>query len=259
MDRVGRTGVFHKMDKIVTKKSISLKGAMRQSEVLTFTDYKLESSIMNLSPREISPAFVEHIESHRVSVTQLSEPVLFKYARDWCVDGLHTNVFGNKTGLYGVEVAGAGIRRVSHNDLSLETPYEFMQRIAGQMPDGKKQRVVYSAHRFCGELFIHGAVTKKEQNGEVESAWKTWESDYNRLPGSDKSRVSLGKDIGGRGSAPLLDQHWLSGRLMIANPDYLNNTNDIAGSYPLTEGVWKRLLGEHREKLEAQEVIFSRE
>lgn len=214
---------------------------------------------MNLSPIEISPKFVEHIKDHRSMTTGLIEPSIFKDARDYCIDGLHTKPLGRKTGLYGVEVAGGGVRRVQNNDISLLSPYEFMQAVSGAIPDGKRMKVLFSAHNFCGELFIHGAVTEKEQRGQIDSAWKTWESDYSRLPRTDKSRVSLGKDVGNRGSAPVLNQHWLSGRLMIANPDYLNNTNGIAVSYPLTEEVWNKLMGEQREKLEAQGVIFSRE
>lgn len=98
---------------------------------MTFAGFKIESPIMDLSPEQISPIFVEHIKNHRNSYHELSPSPVTHHARDWCIDGLHTNRLGGKTGLYGIKVAGGGVRRVSHNDdfpLSILPPMNLCKR-----------------------------------------------------------------------------------------------------------------------------------
>lgn len=207
------------------------------------------------SPRQISPAYVDHVLEERTKrVPVVQNPKLEKQCRDWCPERLHVDKLGGKSSSLGWVMFGGGTRRTIMNDNGSRVPFLYLQQVLSEN-EGKVQ-VVLGAHRFCVGLFaLMGAVTLDEQDKLIEVARLSWEGAVKRMvhySPADAQRIDFRVEIGCRGSAPLIEFD-PGGRIRVVNPDYLKY--DIC-QYPLGLEATDRLVLEQREQLVRRGVIF---
>lgn len=209
-----------------------------------------------LSPESISAAFCDHIVDKRMNVNHVGLPQPFANAdvlvRDFCIDQFHLNQFARKEMDLGDIVAGSSVRRVSYNDVGLQSPYELMQEAVQQRNPKKPITVVVSPHAFCGELFLQGAVTPEAQAAEQERAVMSYRralAAMRRNASADAKRIRLEVKVGQKGSAPVIVYSRTKGRIEIANPLYIEK---VADEFPLNPEALDRLVAHQR-------VLFKRD
>lgn len=199
---------------------------------------------MRLEAQDISASFVAHIDEERGTLHLPDEPFIGReQVRDWCVDALHTNLFGRKPGGPGsMIVAGGGGRRVLYNDIrGLQKPYELMQSVV-ESAGGRLVTVVYGCHYNCGEYFRAGAITPETQEDMVsagENEWKRAKSMMEMLASADARRIKLQVQRGKHGSAPVIRENERTGKIRVVNPDYFGK--GVIFKYPLSQGALDRL------------------
>lgn len=212
-----------------------------------------------ISPQEISPSFYGHIKEERYKTGGVN-PLFSSEARDRCIDPFDHGFLGLKTGKIGVTVAGSGARRTENNDLSLASPYEFMQQAAQLSPEkqwGESVTVVNASHRDCGELFIHGAVTRLAQAviiNETVGKWAEALAKLHRYAPADAKRIQLIHKTEPEGSAPTVS-FTADDRLVVVNDTYLTK---VMRKYPLGQEALDRMVGDQRKELEKRGLIFQR-
>lgn len=210
----------------------------------------------NLSPEQISPAFTDHIMYERRHRSPVTQTPLTSAVRDRCVDKYDVNILGMKTGILGTVVAGSGVRRGSHNDIGLSSEYEFLQEAAQYAGDHGigTIKVEAASHNDCGEIFVHGAVTRDAQKGVRGWSQKRFDEAYKkmqRLAPSDARRVEVKNKVEPHGSAPTV-RFRLDGRLVVVNEKYWD---DVIYRFPLGLEAIDRLVEDQREELERRQRV----
>lgn len=213
-------------------------------------------SYREIDPKDISPSFYNFIQAERSYVGQPDRPVILNRTlnKDWCVDPLHTDNLGRKPAHDGLVIAGASQTRVTPLGLQIESPKEWLQRLVQESE--KRINVAFSAHEFCGKILIEGNVTSEQILASIERAWTEFQHAKQTLQTwspADGNRLNLTKDIGRRGSAPVIS-YLESGRIRIVNQDYL-----ITGikKHPLGSEAIDRLESDQKRDLEDKGVLYS--